>query len=529
MKANESNSSGRRPGKVYLIGAGPGDPTLITVKGMNLLKKAEVVVYDYLASPKLLQYVPQDAEFIYAGKRGGVQHTHTQAEINQMLVDHALAGRTVVRLKGGDPFIFGRGGEEIEELVKAGVPFEVVPGVTSATAAATYAGVPITHREYTSSVAFVTGHEDPTKANSNIAWDKLATGVGTLVFYMGIKNLPSITEKLIQHGRDPQTKVAVVRWASTPIQRSVVGTLETIAEIVKQEDIKPPALVVVGEVVNLRDKINWFEKRPLFGKRVLVTRTREQASELVAGLEDKGADCVEFATIAIEKPDSWEALDRELKQIDSYHWLLFTSINAIKYFFNRLFEVGMDARDLKGPRIGVVGTTTAEILASYGITADLVPEEFTGEGLAESLLAQGVKGQKILIPRALKAREVLPETLREAGAEVNVVPVYQNIRPEGQTELLRKEFEEKGIDVVTFTSSSTVTNFLHMLNAKDQDELARLLEGVKIAVIGPITAKTARKNGLEVHIQPEVYTIPALIDSIMEYFQSEQAEAILSQ
>lgn len=529
MNTKEPKSPGRKPGKVYLIGAGPGDPTLITVKGMNLLKRAEVVVYDYLATKKLLQFVPEDAEFIYAGKRGGAHHAHTQEEINQMLVDYANAGRIVVRLKGGDPFIFGRGGEEIEELVKAGIPFEIVPGVTSATAAATYAGVPITHREYTSSVAFVTGHEDPTKPNSKIAWDKLATGIGTLVFYMGIKNLPSITEKLIKNGRDPKTKVAVVRWASTPIQRSVVGTLDTIADIVKQEEIKPPALVVVGDVVNLRDKINWFEKRPLFGKRILVTRTREQASELVVGLEDKGADCVEFATIAIEKPDSWDALDNELKRIDSYRWLLFTSINAIKYFFNRLFEKGMDARDLKGPRIGVVGTTTAKILESYGIAADLVPEEFTGEGLANSLVAKGVEGQKILVPRALKAREVLPEKLREAGAEVNIVPVYQNIRPEGQTELLREEFEEKKIDVVTFTSSSTVTNFLHMLHAKDDDELHRLLAGVKVAVIGPITAKTASKNGLEVSIQPDVYTIPALVDSIMDYYKCLESLTTLPQ
>lgn len=503
-----------------MIGAGPGDPTLITIKGMNLLGKAEVVVYDYLASKKLLKHVPKNAEFVYAGKKGGCKHTHTQEEINQMLVDHALAGRIVVRLKGGDPFIFGRGGEELEELVKAGVPFEVVPGVTSATAAATYAGVPITHRGYTSSVAFVTGHEDPTKPNSSIAWDKLATGVGTLVFYMGIKNLPSIAEKLIGYGRDPKTRVAVVRWASTPEQRSVVGTLDTIADIVLEEGIKPPALVVVGDVVNLRDKINWFEKRPLFGKRILVTRTREQASDLVADLEDNGADCIEFATISIEPPDSWDDFDQDLEQIESFDWLLFTSINAIKYFFNRLFEKGMDVRDLKGPKIGVVGTTTAEVLKTYGIAVDLLPEEFTGEGLAKTLVDKGVEGQKILIPRALKAREILPETLREAGAEVKVSPVYQNVRPEGRTEKLRKEFEDQQIDVITFTSSSTVDNFLHMLNAKDEDELHDLLKDVKIAAIGPITAKTAQKNGLEIHIQPETYTIPALVDSILEYYSS---------
>lgn len=304
MTQKNSQQASVRPGKVYLIGAGPGDPTLITVKGMELLKRAEVVVYDYLATPKLLKFAPKDAQLVYVGKKGGVHHAHTQEEINQMLVDHARAGRTVVRLKGGDPFIFGRGGEEIEELCKYDIAFEVVPGVTSATAAATYAGVPITHREYTSSLAFVTGHEDPTKETSNLAWDKISTGIGTIVFYMGIKNLPSIAENLIKNGRDPKTPVAVVRWASTPIQRSVVGTIETIAEVVKEAGITPPALVVVGDVVKLRDKINWFEKRPLFNKRILVTRTREQASELVRLLEDQGADCVEGATIAMEPPES---------------------------------------------------------------------------------------------------------------------------------------------------------------------------------------------------------------------------------
>ena len=518
--ATERKKSARSfaPGKVYLIGAGPGDPSLITVKGRALLEKAEVVVYDYLASKKLLAYVPKDAELIYAGKMGGVKHTHTQAEINRMLVEHAMAGKTVVRLKGGDPFIFGRGGEEIEELVEAGVPFEVVPGVTSATAAATYAGVPITHRQYTSSVAFVTGHEDPTKADSNIAWDKLATGIGTLVFYMGIKNLPHITQRLMEHGRDPQTPVLVVRWASTPEQRSVVGTLADIAEVVREANIKPPALVVVGEVVSLREKINWFEKKPLFGRRILITRTREQASDLVARLEDLGADCLEWPTISLAPPDSWAELDRELDRLGSYHWLVFTSINAIRFFFARLFEKGMDARDLKGPRIATVGATTAEELRAHGVKADLLPEEFTGEGLAASLIAHGMAGKSILIPRALKAREVLPEELEAAGAAVQVVPVYRNVRPEAKTDELRRELAERQVDVITFTSSSTVTNFLHMLNAADQEELHRLLAGVRVAVIGPITARTAEKAGLAIDIQPETFTIPDLVESIRAFF-----------
>ncbi len=514
MATQEQDKNAPNFGKVYLIGAGPGDPTLITVKGLELLKRAEVVVYDYLATPKLLKHVPKDAEFIYAGKKGGVCHAHTQEEINQMLVDNARAGKTVVRLKGGDPFIFGRGGEEIEELVKYDIAFEVVPGVTSATAAATYAGVPITHREYTASVAFVTGHEDPTKEKSNIAWDKIATGIGTLVFYMGIKNLPSITANLIKNGRDPETPVAVVRWASTPVQKSVVGTLATIADIVKEEGIKPPALVVVGDVVKLREKINWFEKRPLFGKRILVTRTREQASELVRLLEDQGADCVEGATIALDEPDSWEPLDNELSKLGDYQWLLFTSINAIRFFFQRLYEKGMDVRDLKGPKVAAVGTATADILKEYGLIADLVPEEFTGEGLANSLIAQGVDGNNILLPRAKKAREILPEMLSERGANVNIVPVYQNVRPKDY-DMVREELSEGNVDLVTFTSSSTVTNFLDMLG----DEREEFLKGVKIATIGPITRKTAEREGLSVDVQPEMFTIPSLVKSILDYYQ----------
>ena len=444
---------------------------------------------------------------------------HTQDEINQMLVDFALAGKTVVRLKGGDPFIFGRGGEELETLAAANIPFEVVPGVTSATAAATYAGIPITHRDYTASVAFITGHEDPTKQDSNIDWSKIATGIGTIVVYMGIKNLPVIVENLIDNGRSPDTPVAVVRWASTPEQRSVVGTLASIADIVKREDIKPPALIVIGEVVNLRGTLDWFEKRPLFGKRIIVTRTREQASELVAKLEEAGASCYECSTINIEPVDSYEILDSELERIDEYHWILFTSLNGVKYFFQRLFAKGMDARDLKGPDIAVVGKSTADLLLSYGLNADLIPPIFTGEGLAESLLDQGVEGRNILIPRAKAGREILPETLRGGGAQVTVCPVYQNVPPQGRKDELRAELESGQVDMVTFTSSSTVRNFLTMVDAGDQDELLRLMAGVKIAAIGPITAKTVTDSGLHVDVQPENYTIAEMVQSITDFFQ----------
>ncbi len=509
-------------GKVYLVGAGPGDPGLITVKGKMLLERAEVVVYDYLANKKLLNHVPAHAELIYVGKKGGGVHAQTQEEINQILVDKASSGRMVVRLKGGDPFIFGRGGEEIEEIAKYGIGFEIVPGVTAASAAATYAGIPITHRQYTATVAFVTGHEDPTKADSSIAWEKLATGVGTLVFYMGIKNLPNITERLIRYGRAPETPVAVIRWASTPEHRTVTGTLATIVDEVQHAAIKPPALIIVGEVVKLRETMNWFEKRPLFGKRIMVTRTRDQASELVMQLEELGADCIEFATIALEPPASWDELDQAVDDMTRFDWLLFTSINAIQFFFQRLFARQLDARALSGIRIAAVGIATAAELQKYGLKADLLPtKEFTGEGLAATLIEQGAGQSRFLLPRALKASEALPEILRQAGGEVTLVPVYQNVRPKGQEQALRKEFIDQTIDMVTFTSSSTFTNFIYMLNPKDEAEMRQLLAGVKIASIGPVTGKAIQKKGLTIDVQPaECYSISTMVEAISEFYHS---------
>jgi len=512
------------PGKVYLVGAGPGDPGLITLRGKYLLEHAEVVVYDYLANPKLLSYVPKNATLIYAGKKGGGLHAFTQQGINQLLVDHAKEGSMVVRLKGGDPFIFGRGAEEIEELVREGIDFEVVPGVTSATAAATYAGIPITHREYTASVAFVTGHEDPTKKSSNISWEKLATGAGTIVIYMGIKTLPSITKKLIEYGRSPDTPVAVVRWASTPQQHSVVGTLETICDVVHKADIKPPALVIVGEVVKLRSTIDWFERRPLFGRRVVVTRTREQASDLVAKLEELGAECLEYATIHIEPVADYSVLDQAIADLESYSWLLFTSLNAVTYFFKRLYVLGMDSRKLATTKVAVVGRATGEELLKHGVRADLIPEKFTGEGLAAALVKTEVKGTRILLPRALKASEILPETLTDAGASVTIAPTYQNVPPQGRKQELRDQLESGTVDMITFTSSSTVTNFLTMLDAADEAELHRLLDKVSIAAIGPITAETVRDNGLSVDIQPERYTIDDMVQAIVAFYRNKVAQ-----
>ncbi|WP_417914077.1 uroporphyrinogen-III C-methyltransferase [Candidatus Electronema sp. JM] len=510
----KNTQSASQKGKVYLVGAGPGDPGLITLRGKFLLERAEAVVYDHLANVKLLAHAPAEAELIYVGKKSN-QHTLPQEGINRLLVELGLAGKRVVRLKGGDPFIFGRGAEEIEELVKAGIPFEVVPGVTSATAAATYAGIPITHRDYTASVAFVTGHEADGKEESNIAWDKLATGAGTIIIYMGIKNLPLISQKLIENGRSPDTPVAVVRWASTPQQRSVVGTLATISEVVAQAKITPPALVIVGEVVKLRGIIDWYEHRPLFGKRIAVTRTREQASELVSKLEEYGAECLEYPTIHIEPVADCSIIDAALENMAAYHWLLFTSLNAVTYFFKRLHEKGLDSRALAPCKIGAVGKTTADEIGKYGLRADMIPEKFTGEGLAEALIAAGeAQGKRFLLPRALKAMETLPELLEDAGGSVTVAPVYQNVPPQGRKDELRKRLLERGIDVVTFASSSAVTNFLDMVDAQDEAELHQLLDPVKIAVIGPVTAETVRKRGLKVDIQPERYTIDDLAAAI---------------
>ena len=503
-------------GKVYLVGAGPGDPGLITLRGKFLLERAEVVIYDHLANVKLLAHAPATAERIYVGKKGGVQHIIPQEGINRLLIEHGAAGKRVVRLKGGDPFIFGRGAEEIEELVKAGIDFEVVPGVTSATAAATYAGIPITHRDYTASVAFVTGHEADGKETSNIAWDKLATGAGTIVVYMGIKNLPVISKKLIDNGRSPDTPVAVVRWASTPQQRSVVGTLATITDVVKAAKISPPALVIVGEVVKLHQIIDWYECRPLFGKRIVVTRTREQASELVAKLEEYGAECLEYPTIHIEPLADCSVIDTALDNLAAYHWLLFTSLNAVTYFFKRLHEKGLDSRALAPCKIGAVGKTTADEVGKYGLKADLIPDTFTGKALATALIAAGeAQGKRVLLPRALKAMETLPEMLEDAGASVTAAPVYQNVPPQGRKEELRRQLLAREIDIVTFASSSAVTNFLSMIDAQDKAELHQLLDAVKIAVIGPVTAETVREHGLKTDIQPERYTISDLAGAIV--------------
>lgn len=502
-------------GKVYLVGAGPGDPGLITVKGLECVKKADVVIYDYLANERLLQQMRADAELIYVGKQGG-RHTLPQEQISRLIVERAKEGKIVARLKGGDPFIFGRGGEEAEELVDNGIPFEIVPGVTAATAVPTYAGIPLTHREHTASVAFVTGHEDPTKPESKVHWEKIATGIGTLVFFMGMKNLESIVENLVSHGRSPETPVALIQWGTRTDQRVVTGQLKDIVARVREAKLGPPAIIVVGDVVKLRDKLNWYESKPLFGKRVVVTRSRDQASVFAEMLIDRGATTVEFPTIDVVPPASWAELDRALAEIESYTWIVFTSGNAIRFFMERLRALNKDIRLLKGVNICVVGQKTAEALESFGLRPDLIPSEFKAEGVLAALGGTKVKGLKFLIPRAKVAREIIPDKLREQGAMVTVATAYENIRPAADLERVRKLFEERKITAVTFTSSSTVHNFIEILGQK---EYKALMQGVTVACIGPVTAKTADEYGMRTDIMPKEYTIPAMVDAMVEYFK----------
>jgi uroporphyrinogen III methyltransferase/synthase len=508
-------------GKVYLVGAGPGDPGLLTLKAKDFMEKADVIVFDHLANPSLLEHAKTDAELIYVGKEGS-SHTMSQDEINRLIVEKARGGSMVVRLKGGDPFIFGRGGEEAQELGRAGVPFEIVPGVTSAIAVPAYAGIPLTHRDFTSTVAFITGHEDPTKEKSEIAWDKLATAAGTLVFLMGVANLSNIARRLIEHGRSPETPAAVIHRGTVPEQRTVTGVLGNIAEKAKKEKIKPPAIIVVGDVVSLKGELDWYENKPLFGKRILVTRAREQASDFVVRLAELGAECIEFPTIAIVPPESWEDLDRAIESVERYQWLVFTSVNGVKFFFDRLEARGKDVRHLGRIKVGAIGPKTSVEIQAKGIRPDLLPEEYRAEAVVEAFKQQGVSGCRILLPRAAEAREVLPQELEKMGAKVDVVEAYRTIKPLGNKENVKESLEKGEIHMITFTSSSTVNNFVEIFD-EERDQVLKWLKRTAVACIGPITAKTAEEKGFTVSVVPSEYTIEALIEAILGYFSSVKA------
>ena len=500
--------------KVYLVGAGPGDAGLITVKGRQCIEKSDVIIYDYLASPTLLKHATKTAEKIYVGKKGG-DHTLSQDEINALILEKAKANSIVCRLKGGDPFIFGRGGEEAEILAANGIPFEIVPGVTSAIAAAAYAGIPLTHRKLTATLAFITGHEDPHKEESNIDWESLAKGIGTLVFFMGVKNLPDITQKLIANGKSPETPVALIRWGTTPGQVTVTGTLDNIAEEVKRAGLKAPAIIVIGEVVNLRQTLKWYENRPLLGKRVVVTRAREQASNLVEKLAGLGADCLEYPTIKIVPAADDKPLRDAIVRLPKFNWIVFTSVNGVKYFFDQLFEMGKDARALGHLSTAAIGPATAERLLAYGIKSDIIPENYRAESVVDAFRKQDLKGQKILLPRAKDARPVLPVELRKLGAEIDEVPVYLTEKVQDNADQLIEQLESKTIDMITFTSSSTVRNFKALV---PPERFKKLMDGITIAAIGPITADTAKDLGFNIHITAESYTIPGLCEAIVEYY-----------
>ena len=499
-------------GKVYLVGAGPGDTGLLTLKGKAALERADAVIYDFLANEDLLRFAPSDCERICVGKRPG-EKTLLQEEINELLVSKATEGKVVVRLKGGDPFIFGRGGEEAQALARAGVPFEVVPGISSGYAAPAYAGIPLTHRELSSSVTFLTGHNDPSKSPTSIDWTKLSAGADTLVLFMAVRNLPEISTVLIQAGRAPNTPVAVIRWGTRPGQQTVAGTLADIAA--RAEGIEAPAVIVVGDVVGLHDELNWFEQLPLFGKRIVTTRAREQSGTLREAIEELGGEAVEIPAIEIRDPRSWELMDQAIDRLEEFDYLVFTSANGVKKFLGRLPACGRDVRNLKGLQIGAIGPGTSAELAADGIHADFLPREYRAEGLIEHFKDIDVRGKSFLIPRAKVARDILPRTLEERGACVEVVEAYETVQPQfapGELEGLLNPSP----DMITFTSSSTVTNFVKLM---ESENLLAILKEVAIASIGPITSATIRKHGLQVSVAAADSTVGGLVQALQDYFR----------
>lgn len=504
----------QKKGKAYLVGAGPGDPGLLTIKGKKLLSKADVVIYDRLASPRILSYAPRNAEFIYVGKTAG-RHAVSQENINALIVEKTRENKQVVRLKGGDPFIFGRGGEEAEVLAKEGIPFEIVPGVSSSIAAPAYAGIPLTHRSHAACVTLITGHRKFGVDEIDVNWEGLAKSNGTLVFLMGMTNLPNIVAQLTQHGLPFHTPVAVVQWGTTVRQKTVTGVLSDIVQRVRDAKVASPAVIVVGTVVELRDTISWFEKKPLFGRRILVTRSREQASQLVEMLEERGAECIELPAISVVPVRNSMTVKRITSVLPFVHWIVFTSVNAVRCFFELCFENGLDMRAFGHVRVAVIGSGTFDALREYHINADLLPKRFDAEGLVEAFHALGVMNQRILIPKAEKTRDVLLTGLQELGAIVEPVTVYENVMPELVENVL--DSLSDGVDVVTFTSSSTVRNLAALLPAHLKD---KLISQVVAACIGPITARTARELGFNVCIQPDSATMPALVQAIECFFET---------
>jgi uroporphyrinogen III methyltransferase / synthase len=511
-------NSKNKTGFVYLIGAGPGDAGLLTLKGRDSLIKSDVIVYDHLVNKALLRYALDSCELIYAGKIAGTASLQ-QEEINALLIEKAGEGKIVSRLKGGDPFIFGRGGEEAQALNRVGIPFVVIPGVSSFTGVSAYAGIPLTHRHLSSSFSVITGSAEKSQEDETIDWKNIAKRSGTLVFLMGARRLPHIVAKLIEYGKDPETPVAVIRKGTTGEQKTCIGTLATISEIARQENISPPALTVIGEVVNLKKEIDWYEKLPLFGKTIVVTRPEKQSESFIRALEEMGAEPLAMPVIKTVPPDDWGPLDKALQSLGSYYGLIFTSVNGVDFFMQRLKETDCDLCDLKGVRIYAIGPKTEQAVRNLGLRVNASPKEFIAEALLECLQEEPIAGKRFLLPRAKIAREILPQEIIKLGAEIDVVPAYQTIAP---VSIMREEFMRKlhdgEIDAITFTSSSTVINFLELIEGADLEKL----KSVAVACIGPITADTAREKGLNVVIMPQDYTAIALADAIESYFIAQK-------
>ncbi len=506
--------SSKSKGIVYLVGAGPGDIGLMTLRGAELLARADVVVYDALVNANLLRLAPKTAEFIYGGKRSS-DHAIPQEELNVLLVTKAREGKCVVRLKGGDPYIFGRGGEEAEELAAAKIPFEVVPGISSTVAAANYAGIPITHRDHCTSYTVITGHEDPTKDELDLDWPLVAKTPGTKVVLMGVKRIREITTSLMANGMDEQTPVAMVRWGTTGRQKTIEGTLNTIADIVEQTQFKAPAVTIIGSVVKLRGKLNWFEKRPLFGQRIVVTRTREQASQLSSALLERGADILEIPTIKIVPPTDKHLLADALLELNSYDWLVFTSPNGVTAFFEFFFKVFDDMRDIGGVRIAAVGPATAAKLKELHLKVDVMPSEYIASKVTDALMKfETIENRKILLMRAEVANKELPDKLHEEGAIVDDVPCYKTVPETEDLNGAAVQLMENGADWIVFSSSSTVENF----NARF--ELKSLLvkfPQLKTASIGPETSKAIAALGLKPTLEAREHTIEGLVKAIEKH------------
>jgi uroporphyrinogen III methyltransferase/synthase len=496
-------------GTVYLVGAGPGDPGLLTLRAAELLERADVLVYDALASAEVVERAAK-AERIYAGKRGGRANVMSQEEISALLVELAGKHATVVRLKGGDPFVFGRGGEEALELARAGVPYEVVPGITAGIAGPAYAGIPVTHRGLSTSVTLVTGHEDPAKAGTDLDWESLAKGTGTLVFYMSVGKMEENFARLLGAGRPADTPAAAVEWGTHPRQRTVAGTLATLPALAREANVGAPSVVVVGGVVSLRGELGWFDRRPLSGRRVVVTRARAQASGFAASLRELGAEVVQLPVIRIAPPEDAAPLRAAAEAAGTFDWIVFTSANGVDRFFAALAEGGRDARALGGVSLCAIGPATAGELAKHGVRADLVPDEFVAESaLAALVAATELAGKRILIPRAAEARAVLPDGLRERGAEVVEVAAYRTVHDGSGADEVRRALDAGEVDWVTFTAGSTVRSFAALVGA----DVGR----ARVASIGPITSATVRELGMRVDVEAEEYTIPGLLKAVREF------------